>query len=138
MNAARSEDKYSCNPKDVFVLVKSFCTRFSTPEIKLFALFWYYIIVVIVLLTHFTEILISADSTVERLQNYITCSIGGYRPECDAYQQRLEDGYRGSYYLDITALTLVCSVTLSNLTYVLQYYDIKKFLSRCFISQSSH
>ena len=132
MNAARSQEEYSCNPKDILVLLKSFWTGFSTPETKLFVLFWYYILVIFVLLAHFTDILLSANSTVEQLQNYFACSIAGYRPECDVHQDELEDVYRASYFLDLAALMLLCSITLSNLTYVLQCHDIKRFLRRFF------
>ena len=135
INAARSQDEYSCNPKDILVLLKSFWTGFSTPETKLFVLFWYYILVMIVLFAHFTELLLSANSTAEQLQNYFRCSIAGYRPECDIHRDKLEDVYRASYFLDLAALVLLSSITLSNLTYVLQYYYIKRFLWRFCFSQ---
>ena len=116
--------------------LKVFCSGFSTPETKLFVLFLYYILVVVILLTHFTVLLQSIDSTVEQLGNYFSCSIAGFKPECEVYREKLEDASRSTYLLDLAATMLLCSITLSNLTYVLQYYDIKKFFRRFFMSNS--
>jgi len=111
-------------------VLKVVCTGFSTPETKLFALFGYYILVIVILLTHFTVLLQTADSTIEQLGNYFTCSVAGYKPECEVYREKLEDVSRPTYFLDLASTMLLCSITLSNLTYVLQYYDIKKFFKR--------
>ena len=116
--------------------LKAFCAGFSTPETKLFVLFWYYILVVVILLTHFTVLLQSIDSTVEQLGNYFSCSIAGFKPECEVYREKLEDASHSTYWLDLAATMLLCSINLSNLTYVLQYYDIKKFFRRFFMSNS--
>ena len=111
-------------------LIKVFCSKLSIPETKLFALFGYYTLVIMIWLTHFTVLLQKADSIVEQLRYYFTCSFAGYNPDCEVHRKKLEDASRLTYFLDLASTMLLCSITLSNLTYVLQYYDIKKFLRR--------
>jgi len=108
------------------------CTGFSTPEKKLFLLFWYYILVLIVLLTYFTVHSQNVNSTVERLQEYFSCSIAGYKPECKVYRKQVEDITWPSYYLDSASKLLLSSVTLSKLIYVLQFHHIKKYILNFF------
>jgi len=113
-------------------VLKSICTGFSsTPETKLFFLFWYYILVVVVLLAYFTVVLQQASMRADHLFEYFRCSIAGYKPECEAYREKLEDVTLAGYILNLTSTMLLCSVTLSNLVYVLQYYKVKKFILNC-------
>ena len=112
------------------MMIKVLCTGFSSPEKKLFILFWYYILVLIAFLTFLTVQSQTADSTFEILENYITCSIGGYRPECDVYRKKIETITWPSYYLGLASTLLLCSITLSNLTYVLQITEIKNVISK--------
>ena len=122
--------------KSLITTVKSICTGFSTPEKKLFCLFCYYILVVVILLAFFTAVLQQADSTSEHLHNYISCSTAGYKPVCDEYKQQLQSTSNTGYILDIFATMLLCSVNLSNLTYVLQFYTIKQFCSRVLVTST--
>lgn len=115
-------------------LLKLLCIGFSTPEAKLFILFWYYVLVVVVLLTHFTIFLYNAESMTANLENYFTCIALG-NPNCEVHRERTDDMTRPSFYLDLAATMLLCSINLSNLMYVLQFYDIKKFTLRVFKSQ---
>ena len=109
--------------------MKLLCIGFSTPEAKLFILFWYYVLVVVVLLTHFTILLYNIESISVNLQNYFTCIAVG-NPNCEVYKQKADDMAAPSFYLDLAATLLLCSINLSNLMYVLQSYDIKKFVLR--------
>ena len=134
MNAIRSNEEQSSHKHNT--IIKVLCTGFSSPEKKLFILFWYYILVLIVLLTYFMVKLLTADSANEQLQNYVSCSVGGYKPDCDIYRRKIENITWPSYYLDLASTLLLCSVTLSNLTYVLQIIDIKKIFSKLFKSKT--
>ena len=109
--------------------MKLLCIGFSTPEAKLFILFWYYVLVVVVLLTHFTVLLYNIESISVNLQNYFTCIAVG-NLNCEDYKQKADDMAAPSFYLDLAATLLLCSINLSNLMYVLQSYDIKKFVLR--------
>lgn len=134
LKKARSEES-SNNSKTVLSIIKIFCTGFSTPETKLFILFWYYVLVVVVLLTHFTVFLYNIGSTTEHLQDYFACSAAA-KPNCEILRERAEDNSRPSFYLDLAATMLLCSINMSNLMYVLQFYEIKKFVLRFFKSQN--
>ena len=137
MNTIRSnEEQLLHKPNAITAIMKVLCTGFSSPEKKLFILFWYYILVLIVLLTYFMVKLLTADSVNEQLQNYVSCSLGGYKPECDTYRKKIENITWPSYYLDLASTLLLCSITLSNLTYVLQIIDIKKLFSKLFKSKT--
>ena len=108
--------------------MKVLCNGLSSPEKKLFILFWYYILVLMILLALLTVELKTANSTSEQLQNYFICSSGGYKPECDIYRKRIENITWPSYFLDLASTLSLSFITLSNLTYVLQINDIKKKL----------
>ena len=129
MNTIRSIEEESSH-KPITIITVALCTGFSSPEKKLFILFWYYILVSIVLLTFLTVELHNANSVVEELQNYFSCSMGGYNPECEVYRKKIENITWPTYYLNLFSTFLLCSITLSNLIYVLQIYDIKKKLCK--------
>ena len=118
-------------------MLKILCTGFSTPEAKLFILFWYYVLIVAMLLTNFTIFLYFGDSLATSLQNYFICSADG-STNCEDLRNRANDVNTPTYYLDLTATMILCSINLSNLMYVLQYYDIKKFILRLLKSQNSN
>ena len=133
LNTARSEEKSSPKSSTFLTVLKSFCTGFSsTPETKLFFLFWYYILVVVILSAYFTVVLQQASTRADYFYEYFRCSIAGYKPECEIYREKLNDITLAGYVLDLISTMLLCSVTLSNLVYVLQYYEVKKFLLKFF------
>ena len=76
-----------------------------------------------------------ADATFKNVENYLKCSLGGYKPECDVYKQNIEEVTRPSYYLALLAYLISCTVNLGNLTYTLQFNDIKKII-KCFLVYS--
>ena len=117
-------------------LMKLLCIGFSTPEAKLFILFWYYVLVVVVLLTHFTVLLYNIESISMNLQSYFTCVAVGNQ-DCEVYKERADDMATPTFYLDLAATLLLCSINLSNLMYVLQSYEIKKFFLRLLKSRSN-
>ena len=135
MNAIRSNEEQSSHKHNT--IIKVLCTGFSSPEKKLFILFWYYTLVLIVLLTYFMVKLLTADSANEQLQNYVSCSIGGYKPDCDIYRKKIENITWPRYYLFFASMLILCCITLTNLTYVLQIIDIKKLFSKLFKSKTS-
>ena len=108
--------------------MKVSCNSLSSPEKKLFILFWYYILVAMILLALLTVELETANSISEQLQKYFMCSAGGYKPECDIYRKRIKTMTWPSYFLDLASTLSLSFITLSNLTYVLQINDIKKKL----------
>lgn len=117
-------------------LSKLFCIGFSTPEAKLFILFWYYILVFLVNLTYFTVSAQAANSMFENLVDYLKCSVAGYKPECDVYKENIEEITRPSYYLDLLTYMMASTINLSSLTYTLQICDIKLFIKKNITNRS--
>ena len=68
--------------------------------------------------------------TFENLEAYFRCSLAGYKPECDDYKEKAEDVSQSTYFLDILTYSMVCTLNVSNLTYSLQFYDIKLFIKK--------
>lgn len=132
----RSKEESPQKLNTITMITKALCTGFSTPEKKLFILVWYYILVLMILLTYFVVQLRTTDSKIRQMRNYFSCSIGGYKPECDIYRQRIESITWPSYYLYLASTLLLCSITLSNLIYVLQISDIKMVISKLFKSRT--
>ena len=132
-----NHEQSSHKPNTIISILKVLCTGFSTPEKKLFILFWYYTIALIVLLAYLALQLLTGDSTIEQVQNYVSCSIGGYAPECDIYKEKIENITWPNYYLDLAHTLLLCSIFLSNLTYVLQIKDIKKLFEKLFFKSKT-
>ena len=128
----QEEATHKPNTGTLTVISKMVCTGFSTPEKKLFILFWYYILVLMVYLTYVMVELETSDSVAEQLRNYFSCSIGGYKPECEGHKEKIESTSWRSYWLDLTSVLMLSSITISNLMYVLQIYTIKKVLSKLF------
>ena len=89
------------------------------------------------MLANFTVFLYVGDTLVASLQNYFICSADG-STNCEALRDRANDVSTPTYYLDLIAMMTLCSINLSNLMYVLQYYEIKKFILRLFRSQNSN
>lgn len=131
LKKARTEEESTSNSKTLMSVMKILCVGFSTPEAKLFVLFWYYVLVVVVLLTHFTVFLYNIESITVNLQNYFACTAVG-NPNCEVHKEQADDMSTPSFYLDLAATMLLCSINLSNLVYVLQSYEIKKFILRLF------
>ena len=134
LKKARIEGESSNDSFKLLSVVKIFCTGFSTPEAKLFILFWYYVFVFVGLLANFTIFLSNGESIAVNLQNYFICSADG-STDCEVHRDRANDISRPNYYIDLVSILILCLNNLSNLMYVLQYYDIKKFVLRLFKSQ---
>ena len=112
-------------------IIKIFCIGFSTPETKLFILFWYYVFIVVLLLANFTIFIYNGESVAANLINFFICSADG-STDCEIHRDRANDISRPTYYLDLISTIILCLNNLSNLMYVLQFYDIKKFILRLF------
>ena len=76
-----------------------------------------------------------ADSTFMNVENYLKCSLAGYKAECDAYKENIEDITQPSFYFALLAYLMACISNLGNLAYTLQINDIKKTI-KCFLVYS--
>ena len=85
----------------------------------------------VILLTNITVFLYNRESVAANLANFFLCSADG-STDCEVYRDRANDISRPTYYLDLTSTIVLCLINLSNFVYVLQFYDIKKFVLRLF------
>ena len=115
-------------PYTIRKVMKVWCIDFSSPEKKLFILLLYYTLLLLVFLTFLTVELQTAYPVSKEVRNYFSCSAAGYKPECEAFRERIESLTWPGYYLELISLSLLCSITLSNLMYILQIEDIKMFI----------
>ena len=104
----------------------------------MFILFWYYVLVFLVILTYLTASTQAVNSMFENLEDYLRCSIAGYKPECDVYRENIKEITRPSYYLDLLTYIMTSTINLSSLTYTLQIYDIKLFIKKYMTSCNCH
>jgi len=116
-------------------LSRLFCIGLSTPEAKLFFLFWYYSSTILIILTYLTVYILTVDSTTENLTSYFMCSISGYKPECDVYKENVQGITQPVYYLDRLTTLMLSFINLSNLTFVVPIYDIKLAIKRFCLSR---
>ena len=79
------------------------------------------------LLTRFTVYLQNVESIVVNLKNYFICSAAG-KQNCEFFREQVEDIDRPSYYLDLISTLFLCFISLSNMMFVLQFCDVKKFV----------
>ena len=70
------------------------------------------------------------DSTFESLEDYLECSLGGYKPECDIYKENLENITQPSYYLDLLTIMMSCLINVAHLIYAIQFYDVKSVVKK--------
>ena len=72
-------------------LLKFVFVGFRTSEFKLWILFLYYWIAILVQLTSIAVSLQKTDAINKYLSDYILCSLGGYRDKCRVYNEQLQD-----------------------------------------------
>jgi len=119
-------------------LSKLFCIGFSTPEAKLFILFYCYFSLNIAFIVFLTVTLQETDSIAESLEFYFRCTIAGDKPECEIYKEGVEVAYRPIYFVLIFANVMISAFNLGNLTYALHIYGVKSIIKKlCLVVNSS-
>ena len=100
--------------------------RLSAAEAKLFALFLYYGISILFMLSNFSAYLRTSDSIANTLLDHIICSAGGDKAECHAISERLHDVVTTPLIMKWIAITIRSFASIVHLNLVFRYSDIKK------------
>ena len=111
--------------------------RFSTSEFKLWILFLYYWIAILTRLIFIALLLRSTDNINKYLDEYIYCSVGGYRDECRVYEKQLQEETIPLLIMSYTSTLLMSFAHLINLFFVIQFSDAKETLKRLFSRQKN-
>ena len=112
-------------------------TGYSTPETKLIILFSYYGITITLVLIRFMAILLITNNITENLYNFMLCSAGGHRVECDRYREELNDDLIPFIVFDAISLFFIAFANIVNLLYILQYKDVKDVFQKILTFTSS-
>ena len=104
------------------------CLQFSTPEVKLLIVFFYFLIVLFVYWTDFSIQLRNRDKLFTAVNNYASCVRYGDNPMCDKYLNDVRDASFPA--LSAMSLLMTSLVNFSNVLFVLQFREVKKTLRR--------
>ena len=112
---------------------KKFFITLSVPEAKLLILFFFYW-TAIILVTHAISFVIrKSDSALEKVEDFVICSVGGYRPECIPLRENLVDGNTIiGLVLVILMNTLLAFASWANLFFVIQSAELKALFKGLF------
>ena len=113
-------------------LLKLVFTGFKTSEFKLWVLFVYYWITILIRATFNAVLLRNMDHISQPLSDYIFCSFGGYRDECRVFQEQLQNEAVLWLVIDCISILLISFVNLFNLFFVIQFSDVKAFHRKLF------
>jgi len=104
--------------------------NFSTPEIKIFLVFCYLLVFMVIVWTSSSIQNGRFDTTLSYMLDYINCMSGGMRKglDCEGYRKRFLD--RGIPGMQLTFLILYAFLTFSNLPFIIQFQSVKFFVSR--------
>lgn len=116
-------------PKRLHILRLLF-TGFRTSEFKLWILFLYYWIIILSRLNFIAVSLRNTDNTNKYLDDYIFCSLGGYKDECRVYEEQLQEETVALLVMSYISTVLLSFVHLINLFFVIPFSDAKETLKR--------
>jgi len=109
---------------------KIFCLGFSVPEIKLFLLFCYYMLAMLIYFIAVVAHLLATDTVTVSTNRYLVCSAGGDREECEKYRLIAENSLIGAISLTMLTVILHSLFNLSHLLYVIHLPTVKKIIQR--------
>ena len=112
--------------------------RFSTSEFKLWILFWYYWIAILTRLIFTALSLRSSDNINKYLDEYLFCSLGGYRDECRVYENQLQEETVPLLIMSYISFMLISFAHFINLFFVIQFSDAKETLKKLFFRQKNY
>ena len=115
-----------------YTLLKLVFTGFKTSEFKLWVLFLYYWITILIRATFSVVLLRNMDHISQHLSDYIFCSFGGYRDECRIFQEQLQNDAVLWLVVDCISILLLSFVNLFNLFFVIQFSDVKASFKKLF------
>ena len=81
--------------------------------------------------------LLNTDKITENLYNFMLCSAGGHRVECDRYREELNDDLITFIVVDLISSFFISFANIINLLYILQYKDVKDVFQKILAFTSS-
>ena len=110
---------------------KKFFVTLSVPEAKLLILFCFYWIAISLILHTVSFVIRNGDRALEKAQDFVLCSAGGYREECRPLEENLVDGNTiAGMVLVVTMNLFLTSASWANLFFLIQYQDLKILFRR--------
>ena len=113
---------------------KVFCLGYSIPEVKLTMLFCYYTITFFMYFCAVIAYLQEVDEYNANIGEYIFCSAGGFKEECEIHRVRAERSTILSTVLIIISLLLYTLINIIHLLYVVHVPtmldSIRKFCNK--------
>jgi len=97
---------------------KVICLHCTTGETKLYLLFFYYGMTMLFLIYGVVTFLRSVDALTMHSNNFILCSAGGYKKECEMHKERAEGTFTITFILGCLVGTLISILNLTHLLYV--------------------
>ena len=114
---------------------KMFCLYCRIPETKLYLLFFYYAITMTFFIYSLVSFLLSIDNYNMHSNEYILCSAGGYKEECEIQREKVRESFIVTFVFSILNTILVSFINLSHLMYVVNIPEVikstKKYLVIC-------
>ena len=105
--------------------IRIFLSHFSVAEIKLFTLFCYYWITVLLLSIATSLGEYSADRIMESASALVSCTAGGDRPECEMLKESLREDLNAQLAFSWIGRTFQALIPWFNLLFVIQVSDVK-------------
>ena len=88
----------------------------------------YYGVAILLLLCNFCVYIRVIEDIASTYADYIICTAGGDKVECDVIADRLDDATTSLLIIEWIAGTLPLLLIFVNLNFVIQYSDIKKMI----------
>ena len=113
------------------VVKRKFCLKCTTAETKLYLLFFYYGITMLFFISALVLVLRNINSLNKHIDNFITCSAGGFKEECEIHRENAERSSAVSNIVVIFATFLVSLLNLSHLMYIVNIHKVVKTAQKC-------
>ena len=101
-----------------------FCLHCTTAEIKLYLLFFYYGITMFSFITTIATFLRSISSLNKHVEDFIICSAGGYKEECEMYREKAVQSFTAAYVMITIAGILISLLNFSHLMFVVNFSKV--------------
>ena len=89
------------------------------------------------MLIRFMAILLISDNISENLYNFMLCSAGGHRTECDRYREEVNDDLITFIVFNLISSFFIAFANIIHLLYILQYKDVKDVFQKILTFTSS-
>ena len=76
----------------------------------------------------------SIDAYTMYSRDYITCSAGGFKEECETYRENADKSFIATFILSIFVTVLISFVNLSHLMYVVNIGKLIKYIQTCVVT----